>query len=41
MALEDYPFRVEELTPAGKMIRCLNIRDGGTQAEAAGRAPVN
>jgi hypothetical protein len=35
MALEDYPFRVEELTPAGEMVRILAYLDHPIIARAA------
>jgi hypothetical protein len=38
MALEDYPFRVEELTPAGEMIRILAYLGHPLIARAAFRA---
>jgi len=28
MALEDYPFRVEELSPAGELVRIIAPRSG-------------
>jgi hypothetical protein len=38
MALEDYPFRVEELSPAGELVRVLVYADHPIIARAAFRA---
>src|SRR5262249_37676067 len=40
MALEDYPFRVEELSPAGAMVRVIAYLDHPIIAKAAFRAAV-
>src|SRR5262245_23047703 len=40
MALEDYPFRVEELAPAGELIRVMAYLDNPLIARAAFRAAV-
>ena len=40
MALEDYPFRVEELSPAGELVRIIAYLDHPIIARAAFRATV-
>jgi len=40
MALEDYPFRVEELSPAGELVRIIAYLDHPIIAKAAFRAAV-
>jgi hypothetical protein len=40
MALEDYPFRVEELSPDGEMIRVMAYLDHPIIARATFRAAV-
>jgi hypothetical protein len=40
MALEDYPFRVEELTAPGELVRVLVYADHPIIARAAFRAAV-
>jgi hypothetical protein len=40
MALEDYPYRVEELSPAGELVRVLVYADHPIIARAAFRGAV-
>jgi hypothetical protein len=41
MALEDYPFRVEELSPAGELVRVLAYLDNLRVARAAFKGAVD
>jgi hypothetical protein len=41
MALEDYPFRVEELTPRGELVRVMVYADHPIIARAAFKAAMS